>query len=74
MDGLEEKALKTGASKLYIEDLNKEFVEDFVSPTVQAGAVYEGCDTGVRWPDPPDPNLHATDATDSCLLNNWFPG
>lgn len=42
LDGLEEKAIKTGASKLYIEDLNKEFVEDFVFPTVKAGAVYEG--------------------------------
>ena len=41
LEGLEEKALKTGASKLYIEDLNKEFVEDYVFPTVQAGAVYE---------------------------------
>ena len=41
LDGLEEKAKKTGASKLYIEDLNKEFVEDFVFPTVKAGAVYE---------------------------------
>lgn len=42
LDGLEEKALKTGASKLYIEDLNKEFVEDYIYPTVRAGAVYEG--------------------------------
>ena len=42
LDGLEEKALKTGASKLYIEDLKKEFVEDYIFPTVQAGAVYEG--------------------------------
>lgn len=42
LEGLEEKAIKTGASKLYIEDLNKEFVEDFVFPTVKAGAVYEG--------------------------------
>lgn len=41
LDGLEEKALKTGASKLYIEDLNKEFVEDFIFPTVKAGAKYE---------------------------------
>ena len=41
LDGLEEKAIKTGASKLYIEDLNKEFVEDFVFPTLKAGAVYE---------------------------------
>ena len=42
LDGLEEKAIKTGASKLYIEDLKKEFVEDYIFPTVQAGAVYEG--------------------------------
>ena len=42
LDGLEEKAIKTGASKLYIEDLNKEFVEDFIFPTVKAQAVYEG--------------------------------
>lgn len=42
LDGLEEKAKKTGASKLYIEDLRKEFVEDFVFPTVKAQAVYEG--------------------------------
>ncbi len=41
LDGLEEKALKTGASKLYIEDLNDEFINDYVFPTVQAGAVYE---------------------------------
>ena len=41
LDGLEEKALKTGASKLYIEDLTDEFIEDYVFPTVQAGAVYE---------------------------------
>ncbi len=41
LDGLEEKALKTGASKLYIEDLTEEFVQDYIFPTVQAGAVYE---------------------------------
>jgi len=41
LDGLEEKALKTGASKLYIEDLNKEFIEEYVFPTIKAGAVYE---------------------------------
>ena len=41
LDGLEEKAIKTGASKLYIMDLTKDFVEDFIFPTVQAGAVYE---------------------------------
>ena len=41
LEGLEEKALKTGASKLYIEDLTDEFVNDIVIPTVQAGAKYE---------------------------------
>jgi argininosuccinate synthase len=41
LDGLEEKAIKTGASKLYIEDLKKEFVEDYIFPTLKAGAVYE---------------------------------
>ncbi|MCS6130503.1 argininosuccinate synthase [Clostridium botulinum] len=42
LDGLKEKAIKTGASKLYIEDLTKEFVEDYIFPTIQAGAIYEG--------------------------------
>ncbi len=41
LDGLEEKAIKTGASKLYIEDLTDEFVDDFIIPTVKAGALYE---------------------------------
>ena len=41
LDGLEEKALKTGASKLYVEDLTDEFVDDYVIPTMQAGAKYE---------------------------------
>ncbi len=41
LEGLEEKALKTGASKLYIEDLTDEFVDDFIIPTMKAGAVYE---------------------------------
>ncbi|MEG1426926.1 MAG: argininosuccinate synthase, partial [Oscillospiraceae bacterium] len=41
LDGLNEKALATGASKLYIEDLQEEFITDYVYPTVQAGAVYE---------------------------------
>lgn len=41
LSGLNEKALKTGASKLYIEDLTKEFVEDFIFPTLKAGAKYE---------------------------------
>ena len=41
LEGLEEKALKTGASKLYIEDLTDEFVDEFIVPTVKAGALYE---------------------------------
>ena len=41
LEGLEEKAKKTGASKLYIADLKKQFVEDYIFPTVKAGAVYE---------------------------------
>ena len=41
LEGLEEKALKTGASKLYIEDLTEEFVDEFIIPTVKAGALYE---------------------------------
>ena len=41
LEGLEEKALKTGASKLYIEDLQDEFVSDYIFPTLKAGAVYE---------------------------------
>ncbi len=41
LDGLEDKAISTGASKLYIEDLCEEFVADFVFPTLMAGAVYE---------------------------------
>ena len=41
LDGLEEKALATGASKLYIEHLTEEFINDYVYPTVKAGAVYE---------------------------------
>ena len=41
LDGLEEKAKKTGASKLYVLDLKKEFIEDYIYPTMQAGAVYE---------------------------------
>jgi len=41
LSGLEEKAIKTGASKLYIEDLREVFVNEFIIPTVKAGAVYE---------------------------------
>ncbi len=42
LEPLHEKAKKTGAEKLYIEDLKKEFVEDFIWPTLKCGAVYEG--------------------------------
>jgi len=42
LDGIKEKALKTGASRVYIEDRREEFVRDFVFPCVKANAVYEG--------------------------------
>jgi argininosuccinate synthase len=41
LEGLEEKALATGASKCYVEDLREEFLRDYVFPTMQAGAIYE---------------------------------
>ena len=41
LDGLEEKALKTGASKLYIEHLQKDYVENYIWPCLKAGAKYE---------------------------------
>lgn len=41
LDGLEEKAIKTGASKCYVEDLTDVFVNEYVIPTVKAGAKYE---------------------------------
>ncbi len=41
LEPLHEKAKNTGASKLYIADLNKEFVDDYIFPTLKAGAVYE---------------------------------
>ena len=41
LEGLEEKALKTGASKLYVLDLTEEYVEDFIIPCLKAGAIYE---------------------------------
>jgi len=42
LDGVEDKALKTGASKCYIEDLREEFARDFVFPMFRANAIYEG--------------------------------
>lgn len=41
LEGLEEKAIKTGASKIYIEDLTDTFVDDYIIPTMKAGAIYE---------------------------------
>src|SRR5580704_15636603 len=41
LKGLKQKALKTGASKLYIDDLQEEFARNFIFPMMQAGAVYE---------------------------------
>src|SRR5438105_12831505 len=42
LEGLEEKALRTGASKCYIDNLQEEFARDFIFPMIQAGAIYEG--------------------------------
>src|ERR1051325_2844067 len=42
LQGLEQKAKKTGASKVYIVYLEQEFARDFIFPMIQAGAVYEG--------------------------------
>ena len=52
-EGLEERALKTGASKLYIEDIQDEFVNDFVFPTLKAGAKYEDYLLGTSFARPP---------------------
>lgn len=41
LEPLNEKAIKTGASKIYIEDLREEFITDFIWPTLKAGARYE---------------------------------
>ncbi|MCX6920271.1 MAG: argininosuccinate synthase [Verrucomicrobia bacterium] len=42
LKGLKPKAMKTGASKLYVDDLQEEFARDFIFPMMQAGAIYEG--------------------------------
>ncbi len=42
LDGLEEKAVSTGALKCYVDDLNEEFARDFIFPMMQANAIYEG--------------------------------
>lgn len=53
LEGLEERALQTGASKLYIEDIQEEFVNDFIFPTLQAGAKYETYLLGTSFARPP---------------------
>ena len=53
LEGLEEKALKTGASKLYVEDLTKDFLDNYVFPCVQAGALYEDYMLGTAFARPP---------------------
>ena len=53
LEGLEEKAIKTGASKCYIEDLTEEFLTDYVFPCVQAGAKYEDYLLGTAFARPP---------------------
>ena len=52
LDGLEARARASGASKLYIEDLTDEFVDDYVIPTMQAGADYEGYLLGTSFARP----------------------
>ena len=42
LDPVREKAIKSGASKVYVENITKEFIEEYVFPTLKAGAVYEG--------------------------------
>ena len=53
IEGLEERAKKTGATKLYIEDIQDEFVNDFIFPTLKAGARYEGYLLGTSFARPP---------------------
>ena len=53
LEGLEEKALATGASKLYVEDLKKVFVEEYIWPTLKAGAKYETYLLGTSFARPP---------------------
>lgn len=52
LDGLEEKAIKTGASKLYIEDITDEFVNEYIIPTLKTGADYEGYLLGTSFARP----------------------
>ena len=52
LEGLEEKAIKTGASKLYVEDLIDEMVDDVIIPSMQMGAKYEGYLLGTAFARP----------------------
>ncbi len=52
LEGLEEKAIKTGASKIYIENITEEFLTDYVFPCVQAGALYEDYMLGTAYARP----------------------
>ena len=52
LDGLEEKAIKTGASKLYVEDLTDEMVDDVIIPSMMMGASYEGYLLGTAFARP----------------------
>ena len=55
LEGLEEKAIKTGASKLYVMDLVDEMVDDVIIPAMQKGAKYEDYRLGTAWPGPSSP-------------------
>ena len=61
LKGLKEKALKTGASKIYIEDLREEFARDFIFFAIKANAVYEGSYLIDRAPLSPAPYCQKTD-------------
>ena len=75
LDGLEEKAKKTGASKLYVLDLKKDFVENYIFPTMQAGAVYEdkyllGTSFARRKGQTPSATAARARATTRCVSNS----
>ena len=65
LDGLEEKAKKTGASKLYILDLKKDFVENYIFPTLKFGAKYEDYLLGTSFARPCIAKALADAAADS---------
>jgi argininosuccinate synthase len=52
LDGLRERAIESGASKVYIEDVQEEFVNDFIFPTLKMGAKYEGYLLGTAFARP----------------------